>query len=148
MYTNFHWIFSISYIERIWIFPQIWIFCTCNVQNFPMNFHDSIHSTNSNFSTNLDVLFVKCTKFYVEFHDIIHLMNSNFSMYSYYLSIYCIQFSSVFWWFRTFDEFNFFHKFKLSIHLVYRVFHCIFTISFTHWFCIFLWIHTFCPSNV
>ena len=119
MYTNFHWIFLISYIQRIWIFPQIWIFCTCNVHNFPMNFHDSVHSTNSNFSTNLDVLFVKCTKFYVEF-----------SRY------------------HTFNEFKFFHVFILSIHLLYSIFLCVLMISYIWRIQFFSQIQTFYTSSV
>ena len=52
-YLIFHWISSNLYIQRIQIFLQIQTSFMSNAQNFQsFNFHDFVHSTNSNFFTN------------------------------------------------------------------------------------------------
>ena len=53
----FHWVYTILFIQRFQIFQQIWMINTL-VHNFPFNFQDFEHLTNSNFSTNSDYLYI------------------------------------------------------------------------------------------
>ena len=53
----FHWVYTILFIQRFWIFQQIRMINTL-VRSFPFNFHDFVHLTNSNFSTNSDYLYI------------------------------------------------------------------------------------------
>ena len=78
---------------------------------------------------------------------IVHLMNSNFSMYSDYLSIQCTQFFRWILMISYIQRIWFFNEFRLSIYLIYPIFHWIFTISYIypifglHWkyFNAFVW---------
>ena len=101
-----------------WISKRIWTICTSNVHNFPLNFHDFAHSTNSNFSTNLDYLYIYCTQFFFEFLR-----------------------------FRTFNDFKFFIKFGLIVHKQ-TIFHWILMILYIQRIWSFKQIRTICASNV
>ena len=52
-----HWVYMVLFIQQFWIFQQIWMINTL-VHSFPFNFHDFVHLMNSNFSTNLDYLYI------------------------------------------------------------------------------------------
>ena len=53
----FHWVYTILFIQQFRIFQQIRMINTL-VCSFPFNFHDFVHLTNSNFSTNSDYLYI------------------------------------------------------------------------------------------
>ena len=122
MYPIFHWIFSISYIQWIWIFRRIWTFDTSIVHSFPLHFHDFVHSMNSIFRQIRAFCTFNVHKFPLNFHDIVHLTNSNFSTYLDHLYIQYTQFSIGFSGYHTFNEFKFFYEFSLSVHLIYTIF--------------------------
>ena len=46
---------------------------------------------------------------------------------------YVLQFSFEFSWFYTLNEFEFFNKFVLSIHLMYTIFPWVFTVLYIQW---------------
>ena len=119
MYTTFHWIFTISYISRIRIFPQIWTFCTSSVHNFPLNFHDIVYSSNLNFPRIRTVCTFTVRKIPLNFHDIVQLTNSNFSTY-----------------------------FNLFFHLMYSILRWILMICYIQRIRFFSWIWTYYTSNV
>ena len=95
--TIFYWIFTIL----IWIFPLIRTIWTSNVHNFPFNFLNIVHSTNLNFSTNTDSLYIECTQIFIKLS-----------------------------WFCTLNELEFFNESGLSVHQMYMIFRWIFTISY------------------
>ena len=86
IYTIFSWVFTVLYIQRIQFFKQIHTIYTSNVHTFPLNFHYSVLSKKSNFSTSLDFLYILCTPswfgmfidFPLIFPEFLHSTNSNF----------------------------------------------------------------------
>ena len=149
MNTIFHKIFMILYVQRISIFPRIWTFCSSKVHDFPLNFRDIVHLTNSNFSSYSTICpsnvfnfrlnfndFVQSTSsiffhesslsvhliYSLNFHDTVLSLNLYFSITSDFLSIQCTQFTIKLPWYSTFNEFEFFLKSRLSIHLMHTIF--------------------------
>ena len=61
---------------------------------------------------------------------------------------YVLQFSFEFSWFYTLNEFEFFNKFILFVHLMYTIFPWVFTVLYIQRIQIFKQIHTICTSNV
>ena len=148
MFTIFNWIFTIFYIWRIQIFSCIRTIWTTNVHYFPLNILDIIHSTNLNFSMNMDFLYTSVHNFSLNFHDFVHLTNSNFSTNQDVMFIKCTWFCIVFSWYHTFKVFKFFHVFGLSVHLMYLIFLWILTISYIQQIQFFSWIWSIYTSNV
>ena len=165
----------ILYVQRISIFPRIWTFCSSKVHDFPLNFRDIVHLTNSNFSSYSTICpsnvfnfrlnfndFVQSTSsiffhesslsvhliYSLNFHDTVLSLNLYFSITSDFLSIQCTQFSNEFSWYPTFNEFNFFLNFGLSVLLMYTISHWIFTILYIPWIRIFPRIWTSCTACV
>ena len=110
MYKIFHWIFTISCVQRIWIFLWIRTICPSNVHNFSLNFQNIMHSTNLNFFFKS---WLSAHLMYIVFHWI--------------SSILFIQ--------RIWILF----KYGLSVHQMHAIFHWIFTISYIQQIRIFPW---------
>ena len=110
MYKIFHWIFTISCVQRIWIFLWIRTICPSNVHNFSLNFQNIMHSTNLNF-------------FFKSWLSV-HLMYIVFHWIS---SILFIQ------------RIRILFKYGLSVHQMHAIFHWIFTISYIQQIRIFPW---------
>ena len=62
--------------------------------------------------------------------------------------MYVLQFSFEFSRFYTLNEFKFFNKFVLSLHLTYTIFPWVFTVLYIQRIQIFKKTHTICTSNV
>ena len=147
----------ILYVQRISIFPRIWTFCSSKVHDFPLNFRDIVHLTNSNFSSYSTICpsnvfnfrlnfndFVQSTSsiffhesslsvhliYSLNFHDTVLSLNLYFSITSDFLSIQCTQFPIEFLLYCTFHEFELFLESGLPVRLVYTIFHWIFTILY------------------
>ena len=121
MYTIFHWILMILYFQQKQIFQQVWNICTFNIHNFPLNFHDLLRS--SIFHQIFTNLYIKQIRIFLLIWTIYTSNVQNFS----------IEFSQI----CKFNEFKFLNKFIRSVHLMYIIFHSIFTIwyvlRFSNW---------------
>ena len=135
MFKIFHRIFTILYIQRIQCLKYIHTTYTSILHNFPLNFHDFVLSTKSNFLTSPNYWYILCTQFSIEFsrfgtfidfpsnfHEFIHLMNSNFFTNPNDLYIKCTEFSIEFSRFCIFNENKFVNKSGLFVHLTYTIF--------------------------
>ena len=71
----FHWIFMVSYIQRIQVFLQIQTICTFNAHNFYWIFTIFVLSTISNFSTNQTFCTSNAHKFPLNFHSLVRSWN-------------------------------------------------------------------------
>ena len=113
-----------------------------------------MYTTYLDFSTNPNYLYMQYTQFFVEFTQfcIFNIFKVfNFSINPDNLYISCIQFSVEFTQFCTFNVsivFKFFNKSRLSVYLIYIIFHSIYTILYNQGIQIFQQIQTICTPNV
>ena len=130
MYTIFHWIFTILYFQWKQKFLQVRAICTSNVHNFPLNFHDLVHSS--------------------IFHRI--LSNSYIKQIQIFLLIqmtYCLMYRIFHWifrilyiqWIQIFKQIHMICTF--SIHNFSSSFHDLERSSIFHWVFMILYIQLF-----
>ena len=128
MYIIFHWILTILNFQQDQISQQVRNIFTSDVHNFPLNFHDLVHSLI--FHGILTTLYIQRILIFLQIRMIcasnIHNFPLNFS------------------WFCTFYENKFVNKSRVFVHLMYNIFPWILMIWYVLWFSIeFCWICTF-----
>ena len=118
MYIIFHWILTILNFQQSQISQQVWNICTSNVHNFPLNFHNLVHSLFSH--RILTTLYIQRILIFLQIRmscaSNVHNFPLNFS------------------WFCTFNENKFVNESGVFLDLMYTIFPWILRIWYVLWF--------------